>query len=317
MSAIFRRPRLFLASALTRLIQCYRFDKGRRRLLWFIDSLLPAGAYSIEARLAGGPVRVQCDRRDLLALRLFTFGEDEPHLYKLLRLAMSLSAEGHRVFVDVGANLGTMSIRLSRSFGCESICFEPQPGLAKLLGENAACNGVADKLRIHQIALADRAGDTPFFINPEHLGESSIREIANSRKIVVPARRLDAVIAAEDWKRTVIMKVDVEGFEKEVFLGTSGLFAIHRPPIVFEINQSALRERKVAPGEVVEVLRTVGYTEFHAVEKYLFPPRNGVYPIANILAVTPEHAPLVRAYGFSESFAARARKFLSVDPLQL
>jgi len=113
------------------------------------------------------------------------------------------------------------------------------------------------------------------------------------------------------------MKVDVEGFEKEVFSGASGLFAIHRLPVVFEVNQSALSERSMAPSEVADVLRTAGYTEFHALEERLFPPQNGVYPIANVLAVTPEDAPLVRAYGFSERFAARARKFLAVKPLRL
>lgn len=182
MSDIAPRLRLSAASALAALAHRYPFDKGRRRLLWLMDSLLPAGAYSMTARLAGGPARIRCDRRDSLALRLFTFGEDEPHLYKLRRLAVSRSGEMRPVFVDIGANLGTMSIRLSRYFGCESICFEAQPGLAKLLLENAARNGVAGKLRVHEIALADRAWETPFFINPEHLGESSIREIANSRR---------------------------------------------------------------------------------------------------------------------------------------
>lgn len=286
-------------------------------MIWFMDSLLPAGAYPMEARLAGGPVRIRCDRGDLLSLRLFIFGEDEPHLYKLLTLAVARSVEKPPLFVDIGANLGTMSIRLSRYLGCESVCFEPQPGLARLLTENAVRNSVANRIRVHQIALADEAGETPFFINPEHLGESSIREIAHSQKIVVPVRRLDAVLAAEDWKRAAIVKVDVEGFEREVFLGASGLFAIHRPPIVFEINQQALSERNVMPGEVANALRVVGYTEFHALEECLFPPQNGVYPIANILAVTPEHAALVNGYGFSARFSARSRKFLSVSPLPL
>ena len=282
-----------------------------------MESLLPAGDYQITARLSGGPASVRCSRRDLLALRLFTFGEDEPHLYNLLKLALSRSAEKQPVFVDVGANLGTLSIRLSRYLGCESVCFEPQPGLAKLLAENAALNGVAGKIRIHETALSDQSGETAFFINPDHLGESSIREIANSQKITVPVRRLDAVIPTEEWKRTVIMKVDVEGFEKEVFLGASGLFSIHRPPIVFEVNQAALGERKVAPREVVEALRAAGYTEFHALEDALFPPRNGVYPISNILAVTAEHASLVAAYGFNGGVAAPPRKFMPVRPLEL
>lgn len=282
-----------------------------------MDSLLPAGDYPIEARLAGGPARVRCSRRDLLALRLFTFGEDEPHLYKLLKLALSRSTERQPVFVDVGANLGTLCIRLSRYLGCESVCFEPQPDLAKLLAENAAANGVADKLRIHQTALSEQAGETAFFINPDHLGEASIREIANSRKITVPVRRLDAMIAPEDWKRTAIVKVDVEGFEREVFLGASGLFAICRPPIVFEVNQPALAERKIAARDVADALRCAGYTEFHALEKHLYPPRNGVYAITNILAVTPEHAALVNAYGFRGNFAAVPRRFVWSGPLEI
>ena len=285
--------------------------------MWLMDSLLPAGDYHIEARLAGGPARVQCSRRDLLALRLFTFGEDEPHLYKLLRMALAGTAEKNPVFVDVGANLGTLSIRLSRYFGCESVCFEPQPGLAKLLAENAAANGVAGKVRIHEAALADETGETAFFINPDHLGEASIREIANSQKITVPVRRLDAVIAPADWKRTVIVKVDVEGFEKEVFVGASGLFAVHRPPIVFEVNQGALAERNVTARDVADALRAGGYTEFHALEECLYPPKNGVYGVTNILAVTREHAALVNAYGYRGDFAAPDKPYLRSKPIEI
>jgi FkbM family methyltransferase len=282
-----------------------------------MDSLLPAGDYPIEARLSWGGARVRCSRRDRLALRLFTFGEDEPHLFKLLKLAIARSAEKPPVFVDVGANLGTLSIRLSRYLGCESICFEPQPALAKLLAENAAANGVADEVRIHETALAEHAGETAFFINPDHLGEASIREIANSQKITVPVRRLDAVMAAEDWKRTAIVKVDVEGFEKEVFLGASGLFAVHRPPIVFEVNQGALAERKVAARDVADALRAGGYTEFHALEEYLYPPQNGVHEIANILAVTSEHAALVEAYGFRRDAGVTDKGFGLGKPLEV
>ena len=317
MSAFTRNLRLSAAAVLSRLTHCYPFDKGRRRLVRLMDSLLPRGDYQIEARLAGGPARVHCSRRDLLALRLFTFGEDEPHLYRLLRIAIERSTGKNALFVDVGANLGTLSIRLSRYYGCESFCFEPQPGLAKLLVENATSNGVSEKVRIHQTALGDKSGETAFFINPDHLGEASIREIPNSEKITVPVRRLDSVIEAEDWKRTVIMKVDVEGFEKEVFLGATGLFAVHRPPIVFEVNQEALAERQVTPRDVADALRAGGYTEFHALEQYVYPPRNGVYGITNILAVTPEHAALVNAYGFREDFSAPGRPYLPSRPIEI
>lgn len=309
--------RLRVAGGLARLTHCYPFDKGRRRIVGLMDSILPAGDYPLIARLVGGSVHVQCDRRDTLGLRLFTFGEDEPHLYRLLKIAIAQSAGTTPVFIDAGANLGTLSIRLSRVFGCESICFEPQPALAKLLAENAGANGVADKLHIHQVALSDHEGETAFFINPDHLAESSIRQIGNAQRITVPVRRLDATISAADWKRTAIMKVDVEGFEKEVFQGATQLFETHRPPIVFEVNQPALGERQLRARDVADALRAAGYTQFHALERYLFPPQNGVYEISNILAVTNEHDALVRAYGFREDYAAVPRKFLQTAPLEI
>src|SRR6185436_20922511 len=88
LSDIFHRLRIHAASALARVAHCYPFERGRRRVLRLMDSLLPAGDYPIEVRLSGGPARVRCSRRDRLALRLFTFGHDEPHLYTLLKLAV-------------------------------------------------------------------------------------------------------------------------------------------------------------------------------------------------------------------------------------
>jgi len=281
-----------------------------------MDWLLPNGSYSIYARLSGGGMRIRCIRSDLLSLRLFTFGDDEPCLYRLLLTAVK-AASRDCYFIDIGANLGSLSLRLSRYTLCRSICVEPQPSLVKLLEENCRANDVNEKVTVRPYALSDRVGELRLFIDTSHLGGASLRQLPGSQSIVVPVKTLEDVVSIDEWANAAIVKVDVEGYEKEVFLGASNLFSYALVPLVFEINQQALSERSLSPKDVIEVLRAAGYTDFHAVEDKLYPPSNGVYNICNILATSEAHAGLLRMIGVDNNWAPQPRPFYPVKPLEI
>jgi FkbM family methyltransferase len=314
--SVFRPIRIKLAYLLAFAFHSYPIDKGRRRIIWFMDWLLPDGDYPIFARLSGGGMRIQCIRSDLLSLRIFVFGEDEPCLYTLLLLALRFAGKSS-YFIDIGANLGTLSLRLTSYTRCRSICIEPQPSLVKLLNENSLLNGINSLVSVRPYALSDREGEMRLSIDPHHLGGASLRTLQTTQSLLVPVKTLDSVVLKQEWMNAAIVKVDVEGFEKDVFLGAFQLFSSRLVPLVFEINRQALDERNISPKEVVDVLRFAGYTSFHAVEDKLYPPSNGVYNICNILATTEAHHDLLRRYGVDESWAPRPRPFYPVYPLDI
>lgn len=295
----------------------YPFIRGRWQILEAIDRVLAPGDYLIPAKLNHSRVTISICRPDRVGLSLFAFGEDDPDLFRVLTAAMQVSTQAQPMFIDVGANLGTFSIRLARNHRCETLSFEPQPRLARLLAENAAANGVEKLVRIERFALGETEGESEFFINSGHLGSSGMLATAAAQKVVVPVRRMDEIVSPEDWRRAAVLKVDVEGFEREVFKGAGRLFEIARPPIVFELNRDSLDLREQRPIEVIAPLRAAGYRHFFAVGARLFPPENGAYRIANIVAVTGSDDPLVQACGFDPAGCASARRGLPVEPIEL
>jgi FkbM family methyltransferase len=311
---LLKSVRIQISSIIAFACHHYPIDKGRRRIIWFLDWILPKGDYLLKAHLSNGGMPICCIRSDLLSLRIYCFGEDEPSLYRLLYVALSFPAQKGN-FIDIGANLGTLSLRLSAYTGCKSICVEPQPVLVRLLEKNALSNNINRLISIKPVALSDHEGELTLSVDPSHLGGASLRQISNADPIRVRVMRLDKIISQEEWVNTSIVKVDVEGYEKEVFEGAHSLFSIRLVPIVFEVNRQALAERGETPKELANVLRKAGYTQFYALEEKLYPPINGVYNICNILASTSADYWLIDAFGYDEGWVPPPRPFYPVHPL--
>jgi FkbM family methyltransferase len=85
----------------------------------------------------------------------------------------------------------------------------------------------------HNIALGASDGERDFYFNPTNpfsssmfrQGESRFAAEASAQVRKVPVRRLDGLLAEGVIPRCDFLKVDVEGFEKEVFQGARELLA--------------------------------------------------------------------------------------------
>src|SRR5216684_54785 len=103
-------------------------------------------------------------------------------------------------------------------------------------GEHPRWEQLGDQLVVHGLdAIAAGAADEErvFYFNPTHPTVSSMYPHGDSRYEVkpgqqtrtVPVRRLDTLFAEGVIARADFLKVDVEGFEKDVFLGARALLA--------------------------------------------------------------------------------------------
>lgn len=161
--------------------------------------------------------------------------------------------------VDAGANIGYMTSILAVRTGPTGrvLSFEPHPGLAEQLRQNAAefaRNNSVAPIEIHQVALSDTVGTANLvcpdgFSSNEGLGFLS----ATSEGTSVPTVRLDDIVG----DRVVsVMKLDVEGHEPAVLRGATQLLVERRlRHIVFEEHQGA-------QSETCQVLRSADYTLF-------------------------------------------------------
>jgi FkbM family methyltransferase len=119
------------------------------------------------------------------------------------------------MFVDVGANIGAFTVLAAGVAGANAVSFEPSIDTFEVLTRNIRLNALSDRVRLVNAAVGRSTGVTRFSAGlgtENHV--SSTTEIENSVEVKVTT--LDQELG--DTSAT-LLKVDVEGFETEVFNG--------------------------------------------------------------------------------------------------
>ncbi len=137
-------------------------------------------------------------------------------------------------FVDIGANVGIYSLTLARIHRIfprsRFYAFEANPDTFSRLAVHAEKLGI----QAHNVALADHSGSLEFvagavshvFTTVENASAYNIP----SDRLSVPCRRLDEI---DIMGNSLVLKIDVEGQEKNVLDGAAGLFRERRIKAVY------------------------------------------------------------------------------------
>ena len=147
--------------------------------------------------------------------------------------------------IDIGANIGLMSIALSRKFPSSDIyAFEPIPSNIQTFKK------VMNKFRVRNVTLIESAlGNVngiikmvlPVIKRSKRHGLSHVWQKGNNEEwnqgeiYTVPVSRLDDLNIIKSTGRIAAIKVDVENYEFEVFSGAKELIASHRPIVYSEL----------------------------------------------------------------------------------
>ncbi len=177
-----------------------------------------------------------------------------------IRLMLDLLG-GRGTLVDVGANIGTVSLPVAVA-GSRVLAIEVNPANCIRLVFGARVNGVDGGLRIIQAAAGDRDGVTAF------AGEEAAGHItADGSGHPAPELRLDTILhslQAEDpswFSEPFVLKIDVEGYEVAVLGGATETLRLLRPVIVFEAIDVADDPAQVAT-RTKEIVADAGYDLF-------------------------------------------------------
>src|SRR6476620_9919330 len=164
------------------------------------------------------------------------------------------------VVVDVGANVGSHGIRLSRMVdGLRVLAFEPSTAAFETLLRNIEKNGVTN-LEAHRVAVSDHSGwlrltthlQAMNFVVPQGRG------VTDSVTETVECRTLDELLE-ELTDRVDVVKIDVEGSELEVVHGARRTLERYKPTLLVEV-ESGHSERYGRSGvEVFQFLGSLGY----------------------------------------------------------
>ncbi len=169
------------------------------------------------------------------------------------------------VAIDVGANLGEWSVPLAAAVGAAGrvLCVEPNPAVAGALRATLRINHLT-QAQVLGIALSAEDGPGHLAVDPRNTGLSRL-STASPAGIAVRLRRLDAVVAESRLDRLDLVKIDVEGHERQVIAGAAESLQRFRPAIIFESghetgdDRAAIGERLDALGyDIVAVLHDYG-----------------------------------------------------------
>jgi len=194
----------------------------------------------------------QLDLRDLAAYSLlnFSLGEPDNHQRLLELMVQALPVGG--VFWDVGANVGLVSAHFARAAKTPSVihAFEPVPGPRRTLESLFVGHAV---VRVHPIGLGAQDETLTIQYCPDSSSLNSLRRaLPGGQPVQIQIRRGDTVRAELGLPAPHVIKVDVEGFEPEVFAGLAGTIAEARPVIFYE--------HIMLSDEQVRALTPAGYT---------------------------------------------------------
>jgi FkbM family methyltransferase len=127
----------------------------------------------------------------------------------------------NNVFVDIGANAGSFTVLAGKVAGCTVWAFEPVPDAFENLMQNIQTNNLGPLVSAKRIAIGEKEVASIVITTDldcrNHIVEG---ENDNAHRIRVPMKTLDSLIAG----KSLVLKIDVEGYEGSVLSGARGLF---------------------------------------------------------------------------------------------
>jgi FkbM family methyltransferase len=157
-------------------------------------------------------------------------------------------------FIDCGANTGYFSI-LAGKLGANVVAFEPVKEYYLQLKQKSAKD---KKIKVVNKAVGIKEGKA--LINFNEAGSTMVG-IKGKRTEEIEITTLDTTFP-DGLPRLKIIKIDVEGMEKEALEGGKNLIRRHMPDIIFEFNYALLYTKNRKYDEVFDLLRGLGYKKF-------------------------------------------------------
>ena len=144
--------------------------------------------------------------------------------------------------IDIGANIGTTSISLSRSVGESGkvFSFEPQQLMAQCLSANVLINNRRN-IEVFTLAVSSKSGWV--YLDSDELGAKGRY---GSVGVGDNGHRVKAINLNEfEIKDCAFIKIDVEGHEWEVIQGADSFLKLHKPVVYFEAKKELAGTREV------------------------------------------------------------------------
>ena len=169
------------------------------------------------------------------------------------------------VAIDVGANLGVVTLALAESGFKRVLAVEPTPATANRLRENIRMNPqVVEKITVLQVAVGEKPGEVFFYVSQQSPEQNkvSLENSDEGGQIRVEMTTIDEIMATCRLSQIGLLKIDIEGFEYQALKGASRAFETRSVRFVYlELIPQALTEAGTSMDQI----------EGFFAENFLFP----------------------------------------------
>ncbi|HRO44568.1 FkbM family methyltransferase [Agriterribacter sp.] len=232
--------------------------RGKSRLakLLFKNSLLKQRDITIKGKY--GCSFLLPNLYETIGFDIFVNGMYEPETVGFLCNKLLSGA----TFLDLGANIGAITVPLAmQRKDINIVCVEAAPWLVSYLKKNLAANELSG-IRVVDKALYNSDDLELNFYSPrEKFGKGSLSPVFTHDAVKVKTITLDTLIFELKIGRVDLIKIDVEGYERNVFMGGKNLLtAENAPDILFEFVDWAEKHAGFTPGDAQRLLADWGYT---------------------------------------------------------
>lgn len=194
------------------------------------------------------------------------------------------------VCIDVGANIGAITLKLAFAAGPAGKIFavEPHPDMLERLRANVELNGLSN-VTIVPFALSDAPGTASLYAAESdffHQGRSSLKSssgLTNQIKIKkITGRMLEEKITHRPVR---FLKIDVEGHDLIVLKELADMIKSDRPHLIFEYSKERWLEHNSRIEEALELLSELKYRSYYVKHDMIFPFGQVIPDSCDVLAV--------------------------------
>ena len=213
---------------------------GKRRVAnWFKpSSQLKSDLKNSITWLTDEDIAIYTSADNYIEWSIIIDGTYEEEISKMIRI--SLGAGG--VALDIGANIGLQSIRMSQSVGPNGkvYSFEPLEYIQQKFIKNIRLNKI-DNVTLFPFALSNSESQTELKINKNSWNQGTFTIGSTNQGVetqLITIKVADEIPEIKNLQRLDLVKIDVEGFENQVLLGLKQTIEKFSPRIVFEYDSN-------------------------------------------------------------------------------
>lgn len=185
-----------------------------------------------------------------------------------LQLIIKNYVKSGDIFVDIGANIGMITITAAHYVGENGkvLSFEPNPDAYAKLEKVVTANQL-NQVQLYKFGLSNQNAELTLNVITKHSGMGTFASVPEKEQSLISKQYKLPVYCGDDilfdkLSENCFIKIDVEGFEPYVIEGLSRTLQRYRPAIVTEAIKSHLQRAGYTLDDFYSKLKSYGYKPF-------------------------------------------------------